>query len=57
MRLTCEFELDISSNTKVNLAKDHGENYMTLRPLLARHLLRNRLFHCMHIVRMFSKVI
>ena len=44
MRLTCEYELDILSNTKVSLAKDHGENCMNVRPLMARHLLCNRLF-------------
>ena len=44
MRLTCEYELDILSNTKGSLAKNHGENNMKLRPFLARHLLRNRLF-------------
>ena len=44
MRLTCEYELDILSNTKGSLGKDHGENNMNLRPLLARHLLRNPLF-------------
>ena len=42
MRLTCEYELDILSNIKGSLAKDHGENNMNLRPFLARHLLRNR---------------
>ena len=44
MGLTCENELDILSNTKGSLAKDHGENNMKLRPFLARHLLHNRLF-------------
>ena len=44
MRLTCEYSLDILSYTKGSLAKDHGENNMKLRPFLARHLLRNRLF-------------
>ena len=44
MRLTCEYELDILSNTKVSLAKDHGENYMKLGPFLDNHLLRDRLF-------------
>ena len=44
MRLTCEYELDILSNTKVSLGKDHGENYMKLRQLLAHHLLRDRLY-------------
>ena len=38
MGLTCEYELDILSNTKGSLAKDHGENNMKLRPFLARHL-------------------
>ena len=31
LKLTCEYELHISSNTKVNAAKDHGENYMKIR--------------------------
>ena len=44
MRLICENELDILSNTKGSLAKDHGENNMKLGPFLARHPLRNRLF-------------
>ena len=44
MRLTCEYEVDILSNTKGSLRKDHGENNINLRPLLTRHLLRNRLF-------------
>ena len=44
MRLTCEYELDILSNTKVSLAKGHGENYIKFRQFLAHHLLRNRLF-------------
>ena len=43
MRLTCEYELDILLNIKVSLAKVQGENYMKLRPLLARHLLCNHL--------------
>ena len=37
MRLTCKYERDILSNTKVSLAKVHGENYMKLRLLLACH--------------------
>ena len=44
MRQTCEYELDILSNTESSLAKDHGENNMKLRPFLALHLLRKRLF-------------
>ena len=43
MRLTCEYELDILSNTKISLAKIHGENYMNFRLLLACHLLCNHL--------------
>ena len=34
MRLTCEYELDILSNAKGSLAKDHGENNTKLRPLI-----------------------
>ena len=30
MRLTCQYELDILSNTKGSLTKDHGEKYMKL---------------------------
>ena len=45
MRLTCEYELDILTNTEVSLTKDHVENYMKIRPLLARHRLRNCLFY------------
>ena len=44
MRLTCEYDLDILSNTKGSLAKDHGENNMKLRLFLTRRLLRTRLF-------------
>ena len=51
MRLTCEYELDILSNTKGSLAKDHGENYMKLRPFLARHHLRNHLFLFLRILK------
>ena len=53
MRLTCEYELDILSNTKVSLAKvhDHGENYMKLRPLLACHLLCNHLLLFLRILK------
>ena len=38
LKLTCEYELYISSNTKVSAAKDHGKNYMKVRPPLVRHL-------------------
>ena len=33
----------IVSNTKVGAAKDHGENYMKVKPPLVRHLQPNRL--------------
>ena len=42
MRLACESELDILSTSKGSLVKDHGENYMKLRPFLARHPLYKR---------------
>ena len=51
MRLTCEYELDTLSNIKGSLAKDHGENYMQLRPFLAHHLLRNHLFLFLRILK------
>ena len=52
MRLTCEYEFDILSNTKGSLAKDHGENYMKLRPLLSGHHLRNHLFLFLRILKL-----
>ena len=39
--LSCEYELHILSNTKVSVAKDHGKNYMKVRPPWVRHLLRD----------------
>ena len=45
VKVTCEYELPILPNTKVSTAKDHGENYMKVRPPLVRHLLLNRLLH------------
>ena len=41
--LTCEYELLTLWNAKVGAAKDHGENYMKVRPPLVHHLQRNRL--------------
>ena len=38
LKLTCEYELHILPNTKVSFAKDHGKNYMKVRPPLVRHL-------------------
>ena len=43
LKLICEYELHISPNTKVNTAKDHGDDYMKVRPPFVHHLLRNRL--------------
>ena len=43
LKLTCEYELHVLPNTKVSTAKDHGKNYMKVRPPMVRHLLRNRL--------------
>ena len=44
LKLTCEYELHSLSNKKVSGAKDHGKNYIKVRPPLVRHFLRNRLF-------------
>ena len=44
LRLTCEYELHTLPSTKVSTTKDHGENYMKVRPPLIRHLLLNHLF-------------
>ena len=38
LKPNCEYELHIIPNTKVGAAKDHGENYMKVRPPLVRHL-------------------
>ena len=43
-KVTCEYELHLLPNTKVSTAKDHGENYMKVRPPLVHHLLCNRLW-------------
>ena len=43
LKRSCEYELHSLPNKKVNGAKDHGKNYMKIRPPLVRHLLRNRL--------------
>ena len=51
IRLTCEYELDILSNTKVSHTKVHGENYMKLRPLLACYLLCNHLLLFLRILK------
>ena len=45
-----QFETNLMSNRKVielllqlKRAKDHGKNYITVKPHLVRHLLRDRL--------------
>ena len=45
LKLTCEYELHSLPNKKVSGTKDHGKNYIKVKPPLVRHLLRNRLFH------------
>ena len=40
-----DYELHSLPNRKVSGAKDHGKNYIKVRPPLVRHLLRNRLFN------------
>ena len=42
-KLICEYELHSLPSKKVSGAKDHGKNYIKVRPPLVRHLLRNRL--------------
>ena len=43
LKLSCEYDFHSLPNKKVSGAKDHGENYIKVRPPLVRHLLRNRL--------------
>ena len=38
-----EYEVHSFPNKKVSGAKDHGKNYIKVRPPLVRHILRNRL--------------
>ena len=38
-----EYELHSLPNKNVSGAKDHGKDYIKVRPLLVRHLLRKRL--------------
>ena len=51
LRPTYEYELHTLPNTKVGTAKDHGENYMKVRPPLVRHLLPNRLLQTIFLLR------
>ena len=60
-----EFETNLMSNCKVvelvlqlKSTKAHGKNYIKVKPHLARHLLRNHLFHnhdCMLFSNSFLK--
>ena len=43
LKLICEYELYSLPNKKVSTAKDHGKNYIKVRPPLVLHFLRNRL--------------
>ena len=43
LKIICEYELHISPNTKVNTAKDHGDDYMKVRPPFVHHILHNPL--------------
>ena len=43
LKVTGEFKFHISLNKKVSIVKDHGKNYITVRPPLIRHLWRNSL--------------
>ena len=45
LKLTSECEPRILPNTEVSAVKNHGENYIKVRLLLAGHPLHNRLFH------------
>ena len=38
LKLICEYELHSLPNKKVSRAKDHGKNYIKVRPPLVRHL-------------------
>ena len=43
LKLVCEYELHSLPNKKVSGTKDHGKNYIKVKPPLVRHLLGNRL--------------
>ena len=49
LKLFCEYELHSLPNKKVSGAKDHGKNYIKVRPPLVRHLLCNRLLSLRHL--------
>ena len=41
--LICEYELHTLPNAKVDVAKDHGENHIKVRPPLVRDIMGNGL--------------
>ena len=43
LKLICEYEVHSLPNKKASGAKDHGKNYIEVRPPLVRHLLCDRL--------------
>ena len=43
LKLICEYELHRLPNKKVSGAKDHGKNYIKIRPPLVSHVFCNRL--------------
>ena len=48
LKLICEYELHNLSNKKVSGVKDHGKNYIKVRPPLDLHLLLNCLLLVSH---------
>ena len=50
LKLFCEYELHSVPNKTVSGAKDHGKNYIKVKPHLVRHLLRNRLLLYLNVV-------
>ena len=56
LKLSCEYELHSLPNKKVSGAKDHGKNYIKVRPPLVRHLLGNRLLNYYFFHHFFHQV-
>ena len=50
LKLICEYELYSLPNKNVSSAKDHGKNFIKIRPPLVRHLLRNHLLSTVKIM-------
>ena len=53
---SCTYELHMLPNTKVNVAKDHGEHCIEVRPPLVRHLESSRISVALHFWR-FSVIV